>query len=575
VAANARVDFVSGSRASGVIVRAESPGGAAPLDLQALIKARAHEWTTFFSQWLATLNRRNAGLHWWAYTSTAKNLLSSPLGNRLLEVLAIRELASLHRGRLEVEGATPGQMDAVAALTRGDGVAVVGSAYRWRGLRRMLRLADGLLRQLQQAMRVWFGFAFSAAAAWRDLDLCLFTYVDAPRRAGADGYFGPLHTLLTELRPQLRVGHAAYVYAPYRRRLREFRRVDGERTFALFGLLTAADLASACWRSMRALFPRQALAGASPSESALAPLLEECLIEDVALGGYQHNVLVHHAMRRFVAKSTVTTLIYPYENKSLEKSLLLGARAGKPGIRLIGYQHTSITARHVTLRFEPGEADITPLPDRIITVGEATRKHLERHGNYPRGIFQTGCALRQVWDAVLPRNRHQPPRLLLALSSSRSELVEAVAFMRTAAQQFSLEIRVRTHPNFPIALLPADLFAWVSNDATDLSGTDLAGNLLWCDAVAYVSSTVALEALMRGRPVINLRVSDPIDPDPLLETAPLAWKVDSPGKLADVLRQVGELSDEEFSRRQNQSVEKMKAYFAPISTDGLSPFLPS
>lgn len=42
----------------------------------------------------------------------------------------------------------------------------------------------------------------------------------------------------------------------------------------------------------------------------------------------------------------------------------------------------------------------------------------------------------------------------------------------------------------------------------------LADNLAWCDVVVYVSSTVALEALGRGRPVINLVISDPVDPDP-------------------------------------------------------------
>jgi len=542
------------------------------------MKARGAEWTALFSRWLGGLNRRNAGLSWWCYTSSAKNLLSSTLGRRLLEVLAVREAVTRHAGRLEVRGATPGQMEAIARLLRIDSVPVGGASWHLRGLRRAWQRMEGLLRQAHQALRVWLGFAFNAAGNWHGVQLCLFTYADTLRRPGVDGYFGALHALAGALRPELRIGHAAYVYAPYRSRLRELHATDGARTFALFSLLGPLDLACALVSAARALFPRADLAGEEGTVfRAVEPLLKEALVEDVRVGGYLHNLLVYRAVRRLVERSDIRMLVYPYENKSLEKALLLGARASRPTLPIVGYQHTSITRRHVTLCFEPGEAAVTPLPDRIVTVGQVTRSYLERHGNYPAGIFVTGCALRQAWDAALPRapRAGQPPRVLLALSSSRAELVEAVAFVRTAAQRHALEIGVRPHPNFPLALLPAELRAWLAQSATDFSGTLLAQNLEWCDAVAYVSSTVALEALMRGRPAVNLRLSDAIDPDPLLEPAALAWRVDSPDGLIAALAELRDLDGEAFAQRQHASIEKMKEYFRPVSNEALAHFLPA
>jgi hypothetical protein len=569
VPADKRVDFVPGSGVSGLTV----PG----MDLEAIMKAHAAEWAAFLSQWLGGLNCRNASLSWWSYRSTAKNLLSSPLGQRLFEVLAVREAVTRLAGRLEVCGATPGQMEAIAGLLRFNSIPVGGAAYRLRGVRRVWQRIEGLMRQAQQAMRVWLGFAFSSASNWRGVQLCLFTYADTARRPNIDGYFGALHDLAGKLRPELRIGHAAYVYAPYRSRLRELQQVDGARTFALFSLLQPLDLVRALAAAARALFPRPVLAGeAGTAFRALAPLLEEALVEDVKVGGYLHNLLVYRAVQRLVERSDVRMLVYPYENKSLEKALLLGARASRPALPIIGYQHTSITRRHLTLRFEPGEAAVTPLPDRIVTVGQVTRSYLERHGNYPAGIFVTGCALRQAWDAVLPRAPRpgKPPRVLLALSSSRAELVEAVAFVRSAAERHALEVGIRPHPNFPLTLLPADLRAWIGESATDFSGTPLAQNLEWCDAVAYVSSTVALEALMRGRPAVNLRLSDAIDPDPLLEPAALTWKVDSPEGLIAALAELRDLDGEAFAQRQSASIEKMKEYFRPISNEALAHFLP-
>jgi hypothetical protein len=575
-----RVDFVGpGSRDTGLTILASVPNRTESLriDLQSIIKSNAGEWTGFFRRWLGELNRRNAGLEWWAYTSTAKNLLSSGLGSRLFEVLAFREVLALHQGRFVVSGATPGQMDAIAGLLRDQAVEVGGSAYRWRGWRRAIQRTEGLLRQFYQSVRVWLSFGFIRGPAKLDIELCVFTYMDAPRRGGVDAYFGRLHQFIKNLRPDLRFAYATYIYAPYRNRIRELARVADGDAFPAFALLTSGDFLRALYRAIRALFPGYPLSSELRRERALVPLLEESLIEDVRVGGYLHNLLVYYSMQRLAAGSAIKALIYPYENKSLEKALLLGVRAGKPSIEVVGYQHTSITPRHVTLLFEPGEAEITPLPDRIVTVGEITRRYLERHGCYPTGIFATGCALRQAWNYPLPRDkgRARCPRVLLALSSSKAELLEAVSFMRSASEAHGLEVAVRAHPNFPLSLLTADLRAWVTDKANDLSGTELADNLQWCDAVAYVSSTVALEALMRGRPVVNLRLSDAIDADPLIEPVPLAWKVESPKALADVLSLLRELHDDDFAARQAESITKMRDYFRPISNEALRHFVPA
>jgi hypothetical protein len=306
-------------------------------------------------------------------------------------------------------------------------------------------------------------------------------------------------------------------------------------------------------------------------------LLRDTLRWDLGQGAYFYNVLVYRAARRLMARWQPAWLLHPFENKALEKMLLIAAREVVPRCRVVGYQHTSITRRHATLLFAEGEAAATPLPGRIVTVGEVTRRYLERHGRYPEGIFVTGCALRQSRGPLLERRAPDGTlRLLLALSSSRRELVESVQACRlAAAADSSLQFAIRPHPEFPLQLLPDDAAAWVRAQAQDFSATPLADNLAWCDAVVYVSSTVALEALGRGRPVINLVISDPLDPDPVLDRVDLHWTADTPQALAAAAREIAALDAAEFERRRRRALDYIADYLKAPTPRAIEAFLPA
>ena len=69
---------------------------------------------------------------------------------------------------------------------------------------------------------------------------------------------------------------------------------------------------------------------------------------------------------RIRESNSIKRLIYPFENKSLEKCLLLGLNGS---IETIGYQHSSITPRHFSFLMGKEEINVTPIPDKIITSG--------------------------------------------------------------------------------------------------------------------------------------------------------------------------------------------------------------
>ncbi len=510
-------------------------------------------WRAAFVDWLGALNRRNASLSWWAYTSTAKNLLSSPLGNEYLGVLALKcLLGEIPSVRVLIVGASPAQ---AAALDDG--------AHRVAALGPLLRACW----QFARIFGAWLARVLRPPAG-EPPQAVIFTYVDRGFHAGPDAFFG---TLAAQLSVACR--HVAFVHSAYRAMVP---RVTVAGYHALFGELRLGDLLWGFGMTLRAWW-RATGYDAPPLGDGIrgTPLLRAALRWDIGQGGYLYNVLVYPTARRLLARWKPRWLLYPYENKALEKMLLAAAREAAPDCRLVGYQHTSITRRHATLLFAEGEAAATPLPDRIVTVGEVTRRFLEQHGRYSEGIFATGCALRQSFGPTIERRpRDGKVRLLLTLSSSRRELADSVDFCRGAlAVDASLELAVRTHPEFPVSMLPSQVRGWLAQHARDFTGSPLAANLEWCDAVVYVSSTVALEALGRGRPVINLVLSDPLDPDPVLDAVALHWSADRPEALAAAAREIAALDASRFEEGRAQALDYVARYLKAPTPQALETFL--
>jgi hypothetical protein len=498
---------------------------------------------------------------------------------RAMEVLALRSLAESGRhATIYVRGATPAQARALATLLGEPARAREAVPGLRRLLDRVLGLPETIARVLYQAARIAWAFrGLRVDAARGHMDVVLFTYVEGPLQPDFDGYFGDLPDLLRERHPAARIAYVAYAYTPYRRHLEAMKIASRTPYLPLFAYLRTTDILRAVAAAIRALFPAPARLIASARETvAMRELLKEALRDDVARGGYLHNLLVHSSAVRMARALAPRCVIYPFENKSLEKALLLGVRSASVATKLIGYQHTSVTPRHLTLRFGPSEAAKTPLPDRIVTVGEVTRRYLESRGNYPRGIFATGCALRQTWDSPLPQSAmsREAPRIFLPLSSSVSELESAVRFMRGLKEALpGLELAVRAHPNFPLRLLPPALRDWVRGNAADFTGTRLRENLAWADLTAYVSSTVALESLIAGRPIVYLRI-DPFEPDPLLENVRFRWEAADVQQFLSVLSSVASLSPDEFRARRDEAIACMREYLRPKSPQAAELFYP-
>jgi len=557
-------------------VRSPEPSaqGHALLSLATYFRRHERTWRREFIDWLGGANVKNASLGWWAHTASAKNFLSSPLANCVFQTLALQKLLEETQAvRVYVAGASRGQIAALSGWlkTSGEGWSIADRHRRARSYWTILRL-------VYQVGRVLFAFVLRRPRK-RPIEpgrVLLFTYVDRGFQDGRDAFFGKLAERL-RTRLDKEVLHVAFIHSPFLETLPKLEQVKEFEYWPLFCELRAADLLWALARSLGAW----ARISKWPLPAALEglnlrALLEEALRWDLAKGGYFYNLLVYRAAIRMTRRLRPERVIYPFENKSLEKMLLLGVRSADSGVVLVGYQHTSVTPRHTTLLFAKGEAAATPLPGRVITTGEVARRYLEENGRYLSESLVTGGALRQVWREpyTRPDPMGRPLRVLLALSSSRQELREAILVLRDAMELGArIELGIRPHPEFPLQTLPIGLERWAAANAKNLAGTSLQDNLEWCDVAVYVSSTVALEALMVGRPVINVRLSDPIDPDPLIGSPPLRFYAATSEELLAALRSITELPQAEYLKQREDAIAYVKSYLTPFSDQHVDLFL--
>ena len=148
------------------------------------------------------------------------------------------------------------------------------------------------------------------------------------------------------------------------------------------------------------------------------------------------NQRVYFSAHWLARNLRITRCLYPYENRSWEKMLLMGLACASTPARTIGYQHTSITQSHTNFMLGMQEGESGTLADRILTTGDVIKNRLEKEGNFPPGIFKTACGLRQGLGTAPARERLTTGnKVLVALATSRREYINTMRFLERAVRR--------------------------------------------------------------------------------------------------------------------------------------------
>ncbi len=204
--------------------------------------------------------------------------------------------------------------------------------------------------------------------------------------------------------------------------------------------------------------------------------------------------LEYYFAKKLFKNFAIERLIYPYENHPWEKSYVFARNELKSPVRLIAYQHSSISYK-VTQHF-PGkfEQDINIFPDKILTVGKMIKNIMEEKGHYPPGLLEEGCALR--YPALFKEPGLSLPgkkkKIAYAFSFDMKNYERVLKFLTDIFDGTEYTLYLKFHPVY-IKLINKDkelspnLF-----DARDIPWGKLLEDI---DILLYDDTSVGIEAL--------------------------------------------------------------------------------
>jgi hypothetical protein len=497
----------------GAIELAAVQGGHTPIDADDAVRAEGERLLREFFDAVA-----GADPHW-RYAFSSRVLLAVPdypdvaLLFMLRAIRTLRPDAVVHAlveddrqaslASFDTERGTPAAFAGQASRASSDEKGGPPHAIAASGNRALLRSARAAARRV-----------FAAAPEGRR-DVVIVTLGGNLAEGAPDTYFGDLAPALAAH------GSVMTVYLAPGKRVRFPESADA---VPLEAFLRLGDPAAAWWR-------RNTRDPAPHLEPHARAMLDYLRAREEASGETAMHGVMARAFDRMLATLKPRVLVYPFENRSWEKNLLDAAR--RHGVeRCVGYQHSSLTPRHLAFSGAPDAHVAGPLPDLVVTCGEITAARV-RAAMPERVKVTVGAALRARRLDIAPPAGWG---LLAPISSSRAEAWEILRTLHALCGLVTIPMTVRTHPTIPIEDLYAQ-FRWPAR--MQLSrGRPLAADIQAAALVVYSSSTIALEGMLYGRLPIYLEIGDVPSGDPIEGEHEFVFRARDAAGLAQVIADI-------------------------------------
>jgi surface carbohydrate biosynthesis protein (TIGR04326 family) len=553
--------------------------GAVEIDRDPLYRSEGMTFREKYVKFLGRLNIQNADFVWWAFNFTSKNYFVSPLCRQIFFSSLIIRVVNTSSDDVVVVTDDRNLTEHLEHHFESTGYRVTNTVRRPFSeiIKRKtpLGIAYCLLSKIRTAIASRGRFAAGPRSS--EIDCLIVTLFNSQsfNASGSfrDTYFGSLRTYLSDQRRTSVTAGAIFEHD-----VKTIRQVEQQNSQDLIPLDLFTPIGRLLKWSLRSLAlytSRFTVEGNTKFDDVdVSPLITKCIREELGTGNFLLNIWFHESFTALSQKIHARTVVYPYENRSWEKMLLLAWKdsANKP--HLIGYQHAAITPRHTSLFMGEGEWDATPLPDHVVTTGEAARKILIGTGRYPKDKVLAGIALRQSSAAGEKREgKFEPRRLLVILSSSIEEYTKSIRFLDAALNgSIDYEVVLRSHPTIPLdsalRVLPSLTLRYRTS-----SRASVAEELQESDVVLYASSTIAIEAIAVGIPVIYLDIGDFMNPDPLFDFSELKWSLAEPAQLIPTLKLIAALTPSDLDRRRAAARAYALSYLTPADASGTAAFM--
>lgn len=279
---------------------------------------------------------------------------------------------------------------------------------------------------------------------------------------------------------------------------------------------------------------------------------------------------------RVLRQSGAETVIYPYEEKPLERAMLMAAQDSGTAPKTIGFAHAAYSKGHMYLRRrEAGE----PLrPSRVAVTGMAAARFFNTLG-VPNGeLVCIGSPRHHAvpQSACGPREANRRPTALLLIGHGFELRIFAALIERSPDLFENFDVLIRRYP-----------YGWIAEqDAAEArmrnagfryltDNSDLLAQIDKADVVLFESTSAAMEAVFRGKVVVQVNLSDAIRTNQFLGMDgqnPIQY-CSTAAELRDALTRMARLTHNEYQELAFRQRSFVKDLYSEISLPALQSML--
>jgi len=352
------------------------------------------------------------------------------------------------------------------------------------------------------------------------------------------------------------------------------RSVELENVLPWNGFLRVADFIVVYWELVAGLFhklPRSVeFSGRNISREFRFQYLRDSFNSNTFC-----TLLMYRAFRRIARQFNVSAALYTFEGNPWEKMLLLALRESEK-TQILGYQHTVVPLASLSMFPIDDETSWTPFPDRVLTVGEIPSQILIEQGEYKEIPVTPSCAVRyQALEKIPMKADRLEKKLLVALEGvlGAAQLVEYILEHAPILKDWN--ITLRTHPALSLREMNSSLERRVANTSNIRLSNKLnvVDDLKDSSIAMYWGSTVALEALKMGLPLIHFDTQTLMNYDPLFSFSDFKWIANRQTNLSHVLNEILLLDSRTLELKRAQGRQFLDNYFYSVTEQNLKKFL--
>ena len=278
----------------------------------------------------------------------------------------------------------------------------------------------------------------------------------------------------------------------------------------------------------------------------------------------------------------VASFIYTFEGHTWERGYCQAVRRHFPKARLVGYQHSTVSALSLNYCLSPAEWGNVPFPDRVVTNGPQ-HYALLRQGGIPEHALACGGALRyssirnNATAQAVRRSEGPVLRILVTFSiiaAHAAELLLAVIGAFSDPRRYRVVLKFHPSLQAPRAARAAGIAIRSLPAHMQVAEQPVSHLLRDVDVLVYTDTTAAFEALGHGVPVVHWVSGHDIDLDPLERFPGVRVSTGTVEGLQEAVRAVAEAETPEREARARRWREVVDLLLPPPDEKTIDLFMP-